>query len=233
MLLLGRELINRLDIVFIPGAGSAVFVCSNPAGLLNILSLDRATDIKRLNTYPCTVTNSQDDNYAVEIQPMIGYADEGLYLTRSDIIALELESTGRSIRTRHGECEIYSSAKLRFPMDHNGGQLKYTFSQVYELPEASNDIAASGIVGVPQLVNHVVLLHKGEVYVIDRRKCAEGAVAALFPTLREFHVKVADATASTDSHEQPYTIAECLADLPVPVRDTKVRVAPRLGLSAF
>ncbi len=47
-----------------------------------------------------------------QIQPLIGTADDGVYLTLSDIKKLGLQSKGQKIETRRGSCEMYEQDDL-------------------------------------------------------------------------------------------------------------------------
>ena len=95
----------------------------------------RPQGVKRALTYPCVVTNPKKKNGGVKVkvsssavlcvvgpcawsdllrltnkykvQPLIGTADEGLYLRIEDIEKLGLEYTGREVMNRQGLCKVY------------------------------------------------------------------------------------------------------------------------------
>ncbi|KAI5833732.1 hypothetical protein K523DRAFT_323683 [Schizophyllum commune Tattone D] len=86
--------------------------------------------------YPCVLTNTKGSKQTqINIQPLIGTADDGLYLRESDIKRLGLQFTGRTEYTRQGHCKVYEGAvRLNFPNDYDNGLVTYKFIHVFELP---------------------------------------------------------------------------------------------------
>ncbi|KAI1794814.1 hypothetical protein LXA43DRAFT_883142 [Ganoderma leucocontextum] len=158
------------------------------ASTLGSMPWHRPEGIERDCTYPCVVTNPLvQGGPRVKIEPLIGTADQGLYLRQSDIKKLRLEYTGRDVVTRNGICKVYSGARLRIPNDLNGGKVTYTTQTVYELPHAvSKGVRANhasnyrkyGIIGIPLLATHAVYFNHLRVHIIDI------SVIATSPTLR-------------------------------------------------
>lgn len=139
---------------------------------LKELPYGRPSDIKRDGCYPCTVKNPQND-LEVKIQPLIGTADDGIYLTLSDIKKLGLQSKGQKIETRRGSCEIYSGVSFCFETDYRGGVISYNIPLVFALPpsttyaEAGTNCSKEGVIGVRRIDRHAVFGHYNDVHVID------------------------------------------------------------------
>ncbi|KAI5898695.1 uncharacterized protein SCHCODRAFT_02612898 [Schizophyllum commune H4-8] len=139
----------------------------------------RPSNVERMCTYPCVLTNAAGPQKGakVKIQPLIGSADDGVYLRESDIKKLGLRFTGRTMKTRQGECKVYEGAVvLSFPNDYNEGKTVYAAIHVLELPawvykgvRVDNTVNSKkhGIVGIHLLTQHVVYMHRGDTHLID------------------------------------------------------------------
>ncbi|KIY49868.1 hypothetical protein FISHEDRAFT_40537, partial [Fistulina hepatica ATCC 64428] len=141
--------------------------------LRNLPASGRPDNVVRQLTYPCVVTAN---GTSVEIQPLMGTADDGLYMRLSDIKKLGLTYTGRDFMTRQGMCRVYEGATFRFPNDYNGGIIEYHVPCVLGLPTSLTDAIHSdaganskkqGIVGLPLLGKHCVFMHHGAAHVVD------------------------------------------------------------------
>ncbi|KAI5894162.1 uncharacterized protein SCHCODRAFT_02748048 [Schizophyllum commune H4-8] len=144
--------------------------------LLAAMPHSRPSNVERKFTYPCVFTNPRKPGRQIKIEPLIGTADDGVYLRRSDIEKLGLRYTGYVASTRQGDCRIWEGVQFNIPNDHNAGQTTYSSLHVYELPlwvhkvpradNASNS-KKHGIIGTPMLTNHVFFMHRGDAHLID------------------------------------------------------------------
>lgn len=180
MAILGQPLFLQLDLLFFPGPDKAnnyiMFKKGDElAAKLQEMRYARPSNVRRPCTHPCTITNNVNAK-SLTLQPLIGSADEGLYMRRSDVEKLGLEFTGRQIDTRQGKCKVYKGASYRFQTDYNGGAVTYHAPYVLELESwvtktlharASINTKKEGIVGVPQLDRHLVFFHHGDVHMVD------------------------------------------------------------------
>ncbi|KAL1703817.1 hypothetical protein EV121DRAFT_280874 [Schizophyllum commune] len=139
----------------------------------------RPSNVERTCTYPCVLTNAAGPQKGakVKIQPLIGTADDGLYLRESDIKKLGLRFTGRTMSTRQGDCKVHEGAVvITFPNDYNEGKAAYAVIHVLELPawvykgvraDNSDNVKKHGIIGMQLLTQHVVFMHHGDTHLID------------------------------------------------------------------
>ncbi|KAK0488728.1 hypothetical protein IW261DRAFT_1441209 [Armillaria novae-zelandiae] len=179
MAILGQPLFLQLDLLFFPGPDKVNnYVMFEKGGELAAklqgMRHARPSNVRRPCTHPCTITNNVNAK-SLTLQPLIGSADEGLYMRRSDVEKLGLEFTGRQIDTRQGKCKVYKGASYRFQNDYNGSAVTYHAPYVLELESwvtktlhagASVNTKKEGIVGVPQLDRHLVFF--------SSRRCAHG-----------------------------------------------------------
>lgn len=180
MAILGQPLFLQLDLLFFPGPGKSNHYIMPEKGdelaaKLQEMRYARPPNVRRPCTHPCTITNNVNAK-SLTLQPLIGSADEGLYMRRSDVEKLGLEFTGRQIDTRQGKCKVYKGASYRFENDYKGGAVTYHAPYVLELEswvtktlhsKASTNTKKEGIVGVPQLDRHLIFNHHGEVHMVD------------------------------------------------------------------
>ncbi|KAK0457746.1 uncharacterized protein EV420DRAFT_1547136 [Desarmillaria tabescens] len=180
MAILGRPLFLQLDLLFFPGPNKSnnyiMFEKGDElAAKLQEMRYAHLPNVRRHCTHPCTITNNANAK-SLTLQPLIGTADDGLYMRRSDAEKLGLEFTGREIDTRQGKCKVYKGASYRFQNDYNGGAVTYHAPHVLVLESwvtktlhanASTNAKKEGIVGVPQLDRHLVFFHHGDVHMID------------------------------------------------------------------
>ncbi|KAK7034080.1 hypothetical protein VNI00_012511 [Paramarasmius palmivorus] len=144
------------------------------------LANGRPAFIERKATYPCLISNSKSGAPPLKIEPLIGTADEALYLRLSDIKKLGLEDTGKTVETRQGDCKIFKGdISFTFPNDYNGGTYTYRSQYAYCLsPDITENLRADfgknnkkhGIIGVTLLHRHVTFVHRIDMHVIDLDK---------------------------------------------------------------
>ncbi|PBK95082.1 hypothetical protein ARMGADRAFT_1077843 [Armillaria gallica] len=101
--LVGRSLSEHHSLLFPPGidADGVLLMAEKSQSLADYLS----------TIYPCTIVN-RGTLRKVKIQPLIGPADDAVYLNPSDIQKLGLNDTGHTIGTRQGPCKVYSGVSF-------------------------------------------------------------------------------------------------------------------------
>ncbi|KAL1681980.1 hypothetical protein EV122DRAFT_260044, partial [Schizophyllum commune] len=113
MVTLGRPVFETLDFIRFPSETihDNQWIIAPPTGKkisdeLAGMPFCRPSNLDlRQCTYPCVLTNTKGSKQTqIKIQPLIGTADDGLYLRESDIKRLGLRFTGRSEYTRQGAC---------------------------------------------------------------------------------------------------------------------------------
>ncbi|KAJ7597783.1 hypothetical protein C8J56DRAFT_1159615 [Mycena floridula] len=102
----------------------------------------------------------------MNIKPLIGTADDGLYMRLQDITELSLKDLNRTVATRQGDCKVFEGVTYHIPDDYNKGQI------VYRTP---HNTKKEGILGVPRIYRHLVFFNRGNTRIIDM---------ALVPALR-------------------------------------------------
>ncbi|KZV91557.1 hypothetical protein EXIGLDRAFT_769799 [Exidia glandulosa HHB12029] len=243
--MLGRSWVNAHNFVYVPkGNGRYATYTVQDTRQLEVVLRPTRPSARRQNTYPCVVTSPQSTE-SVKIEPLVGTADVGLYLTHQTIVKLGLRYTGLNESTRQGPAKIYSGVSLRFDADQNGGLCSYTFIQVFELPESqrtvskadpSANVKRDGIIGLSHLTNHVVLSLKGDVFLIDRQTCLGSVIEDVFPPLTPYRLPFTPPTPATPSSSVPpspvlelesapddtMTLGQALVSLPPVQRDTIV-----------
>ncbi|KAL1671464.1 hypothetical protein EV122DRAFT_226531 [Schizophyllum commune] len=179
--MMGQHLFHTIASVQFPSEnGNNHWIMSSGSDKLLELLADmphsRPSSVERKFTYPCVFTNPRKPGRQIKIEPLIGTADDGVYLRRSDIEKLGLRYTGFVANTRQGECRLWEGVHFNIPNDYNAGQTTYSTLHVYELPlwvhkvpraDNAGNSKKHGIVGTPMLANHVFFMHCGDAHLID------------------------------------------------------------------
>ncbi|TRM68374.1 hypothetical protein BD626DRAFT_450822 [Schizophyllum amplum] len=198
--LIGKPLFYDIDYVYFPSEkGNNQWIMDTGGNeLLELLSNmphGRPPNVDRKFTYPFVVTNPlSPKGYKLKIQPLIGTADEGVYLRGADIEKLGLRFTGVVVTTRQGDCRVFEGVQFHIPNDYNDGKTKYVTLHIYELPrhlhkavrsDNSSNSKKHGIIGVSLLAKHVFYLHHGDTHLIGFGVLRESpALSACFLTMR-------------------------------------------------
>ncbi|KAH7104523.1 hypothetical protein BKA62DRAFT_767589 [Auriculariales sp. MPI-PUGE-AT-0066] len=207
--MLGRGFINAHNFIYVPkpdGGRYATYTIdqSNAQRLAQVFQAKRPKT-RRQNTFPCIVSSPQSKEQ-IHLQPLVGTADSGLFLTESTISRLNLRYTGLNEATRQGPAKVYSGVSLRFEGDLNesGSPCSYTFIQVYALPQAqrtmskadpSSNVKRDGIIGLHHLVNHVVLSLHGDITLVERQMLQPNAeLTKEFPPITLFRTALSPPT---------------------------------------
>ncbi|PBK65013.1 hypothetical protein ARMSODRAFT_449793 [Armillaria solidipes] len=154
--------------------------------LADHLSSGRPTNILRPPTYPCTVVNRRTSR-KVKIQPLIGSADDGVYLNPPDIQKLGLNDTGHTIATHQGPSRVYSGVSFSFKNQDGDGVVRYDVPYVLALvvdavhSDTTFNTKRDGIVGIPHIDKHLVSIHCSDVYLVN---------LSVLPSLAQYFTKM-------------------------------------------
>lgn len=126
------------------------------------------------------------------------------------------------------DCLRYVGATFRFPNDHNCGTVEYHVPVVLGLnhdvaktrrADASLNTKKEGIIGVPQLKEHLIFMHRGDVHMIDLSviRASPSSFAEYFTSLSPISDILKQLNGSTPLRDSevaarpPITLDHCLA----------------------